>query len=147
MEKPLFEYKNRLRNSLTIAYWISIALCVIFVMINYNPIRNFISLLIFSVIVMLLIWPIKRLKIYLYIDAIVFKEKGWHPLIENEFGVVFENIYDYKIKNIGFTLIWIELKRRNGKTLRRLLSLTENELLELSETLNKKVRSLSITVK
>jgi hypothetical protein len=141
MEEPIFKYKNRLRNGLIITYWISIALCAVLVMIYFNPIKNFISLLIFSVIVMLLIWPIKRLRINLYIDAIVFKENGFHPLIENSFGVAFENIYEYQVKRIAYTFYWIELKRRNGKTIRKVFSFSENELSEFLKILKDKVNS------
>lgn len=93
---------------------------------------------------MFFLWSIKRFRTYIYIDAIVFKEKGWHPLIKNEFGIAFENIYDYKIKRMAYSLNWIVLKRRNGKTIQRLFSISENELSELSQILNEKVKKTNL---
>ena len=144
MEKPLFEYKNRLRNSLIIGYWIVISIGFFSIMVNfleetnYNSFGNFIVIVVDSLITMLFIWPFKRIKMSVYIDAIVLKENGWHPQIEKEFGIIFENIYDYKIKEIVLTFYWIEFRRRNGKTIRRLFSLSKNELKEFSKILNDK---------
>lgn len=122
MEEPLFQYKNRLLNTLIIIYWIILYLSALYVAKHLNLITNLISLVLFSLIVMVFIWPVKRLKLDIYIDAIVFKEKGWHPQLENEFGVAFGNIYDYKIKKVALTLKWMIIKRKNGKTIRRLIS-------------------------
>lgn len=74
-------------------------------------------------------------------DAIVFKENGFHPLIENYFGVAFENIDKYQIKSLGLGLFWIVLKRKNGKTIRKLFSFSENELSGFINTLNEKVNT------
>ncbi len=109
-----------------------------FIATSYNLITNFVSILLFSLTVMVFIWPIKRFSIDIYVDAMVFRENGWHPLIKNEFGVAFENIYEYKIKRIGLTLNWIVLKRTNGKTLRRLLSLSNREFTEFDNILKSK---------
>ena len=142
MEKLLFEYKNRLRNILAICYWISIALIAILVMINSNLIRNSISIIIFGVAVSVILWPIKRFKTSIYVDAIFFEEKGFHPLIKNDFGVAFENIYEYRVKSIGLGLNWIVFKRRNGKTIRKLFSFSENELTGFLKVLREKVNTL-----
>ena len=88
---------------------------------------------------MALIWPIKCLKLYVYIDVIDFKEIGWHPNIKNEFGVAFENISEYKIDKSFLSFNWLELKRKNGKTIRRLLSLSNREFIELSNILKERV--------
>jgi len=101
------------------------------------------SLLIFSVIVSLLLWPIKLLKTYIYVDAIVFKESGFDPLIKNEFGIAFENIYDFRIKRVGLNLCLVVFKRKKGKTIRKLLSLSPSELSDFIETLEEKVKNLS----
>ena len=134
MEKPLFEYKNRLRNILVIIYWVLIVICFFFIMTNSNLIINSISLIIFSVIVLLFLWPIKLLKTYIYVDAIVFKESGFHPLIKKEFGIAFENIYDFRLKRVGLNLCWVVFKRKNGKSIRKLLSLSSSELSSFIET-------------
>lgn len=141
MEKPLFEYKNRLRNILAICYWISIALIAILVMVNSNLIRNSISIIIFGIVVSVILWQIKRFKTSIYLDTIVFKEKGFHPLIKNDFGVAFDNIYEYRIKGLGLGLSWIILKRRNGKTIRKLFSFSENELSGFLKILHEKVNT------
>lgn len=139
MEKPLFEYKNRLRNILAICYWISIALISILVMVKSNLIRNSISIILFGIVVSAILWPIKRFKTSIYVDAIVFKEKGFHPLIRNDYGVAFDNIYEYQIKSLGLGLFWVILKRRNGKTIRKLFSFSVNELSGFLKVLNDKV--------
>ena len=141
MEKAQFEYKNRLRNLMTVGYWIVMFFGSLFIMINLDFIRNFLTLLIWSIISMTLVWPIKRFKTFIYVDAIVFKEKGFHPLIKNDFGVAFENINEYRINNLGFGLFWIVLKRRNGKTIRKLFSFSGNEISEFIEVLSNKVDS------
>jgi len=146
MEKPLSEYKNKFGNILTIGYWIAISILWFFILLqffertDYNSFWNFVSLLFFSLILIFLIWSIKRFKIFIHEDAIVFKEKGWHPLIENEYGVAFENINYYKINNVAFSLNWIVLKRINGKAIRKLISLSANEFSELSKILNEKIK-------
>ncbi|MCB8999392.1 MAG: hypothetical protein H6540_04895 [Bacteroidales bacterium] len=147
MEKPLNEYKNRLRNIIVILYWILISIGFFSLMIsffkeiNYNSLGNFIVIVIFSWIAMFFLWPIKRLKVTVYIDAIVFYEKGWHPQIEKEYGVAFENIYEFKVKNITDGLNWIVLKRCNGKTIRKLFSFSENELSGFLNILHEKVNT------
>lgn len=74
-------------------------------------------------------------------DAIVFKERGFHPLIKNDFGVAFENIDEYQIKSLGLGLFWIVLKRSNGKTIRKLFSFSENELTEFLKIMHKKTNA------
>uniref|UniRef100_UPI003216F439 hypothetical protein n=1 Tax=uncultured Draconibacterium sp. TaxID=1573823 RepID=UPI003216F439 len=143
MEKPLFEYKNRLRNILAIIYWILVSLSSILVLLNSNLIKNTISIIIFGIVVTVILYPIKRIKTSVHVDAIVFNEKGLHPLNRNEFGVAFENIYEYKLKSIAFGLNWIVLKRRNGKTIRKLSSLTGKELRELSEILTERINKVN----
>lgn len=139
MEKPLFEFKNRLLNSLTVTFWVVVVICSFFIMTNYN-LTSLTSLLIFSVIVSLFLRPIKLLKTYIYEDAIVFKESGFDPLIKNKFGIAFENIYDFRIKRVGLNLCWVVFKRKKGKTIRMLLSLTSSELSDLIKTLKEKVK-------
>lgn len=138
MEKPLFKYKNVLRNSLIIICWLLIWLCAIGLMINYCIIENILSLIILSIITLFLLKPFKLLKISIYNDVITFTEIGFlHPRIY-EFGIAFENIYEVKITNIAYTLNWIVIIRKNGKPIRRLFSVSKKELLELSTILNKK---------
>lgn len=147
MEKPLLEYKNRFRNLIVIVYWIIISVSFFSIMMNffkerdYGSSGNFIVIVFFSLIIMFFIWPIKRLKVSIYIDAIVFKEKGWHPLIVKEYGVIFENINEFKVKNITDGLNWVVLKRKNGKTIRKLFSFSENELTGFLITLQEKVNT------
>ena len=140
MEKPLFEFKNRLRNVVIIIYWIIIAISSLYFMTHSNLIHNTISLLVFGLIIYSLIDPLRLLKTYIYFDAIVFKERGFHPLIRNEYGIIFENIQNYKIKKVVFNLNWIIIQRRNGKTIRKLISLSEIELFEFSKMLKEKVK-------
>lgn len=139
MKEAHFLFKNRLRNILIISYWIIISMSIFFISTHYNLIINFVSLIIISLIIMALIWPIKCLKIYVYVDVIDFKEIGWHPNIKNEFGVAFENIYEYKIDKSFLSFNWLVLKRKNGKTIRRLLSLSNREFKELSNILKERV--------
>lgn len=143
MERPLFVFKNRLLNSLTVTFWVVVVICSFFIITNYNLTSSLTSLLIFSVIVSLLLWPIKLLKTYIYVDAIVFKESGFDPLIKNEFGIAFENIYDFRIKRVGLNLCLVVFKRKKGKTIRKLLSLSPSELSDFIETLEEKVKNLS----
>jgi hypothetical protein len=150
MEKPLFEYKNRLRNIIVLLYWILISIGFFYLMIsffneiNYNSLGNFIVIVIFSLITMFFLRPIKILKVTVYVDAIVYYEKGFHPLIKNDFGVAFENIYEYQVKSISFGLTWIVLKRRNGKPIRRLFSFSKNELSGFSNILKGKVEETNL---
>lgn len=139
MEEPLLKYKNRPRNIITIIYWLSIALSAILVLIYSNLISNSISIILFGIIVSLFLYPTKILKTHIYIDTIVFKEWGWHPLMKNEFGVAFENIDDYEIKRIAFSFYRFVIKKKNRKTIRKLLCFSDNELFNFSKILNERI--------
>ncbi len=142
MEEPLFKYKNIFRNILTIGLWIVIAIGIYFIIIFYREL-NIIVVLISILIGSFFFWPTILFKTFVYRDAIVFKEFLRHPILKNEYGILFENIYDYKTIRIAFSLYWVVLKRRNGNTIRRLLSLSKTEFLGFSEILNKKVLKLN----
>lgn len=139
MEKPLFKYYNRLRNSMIIIYWVFIWLCAFGVMIKFTP--NFLYLLIISLISLIILWPSNLLLTYIYHDAIVFKEIGFRPGMFNEFGIAFENIYNIESRKIMFNLYWIELTKSNGKSVRRLMSLSKKKSLEFLRIMSDKTKN------
>jgi hypothetical protein len=143
MEKPIFEYKNILRNILTIGLWLIIAIGLYFIIFVYKGLNSIIIVLISIFISSFFFWPIKLFKTFVYNDAIVFKDFLRHPILNNEYGILFENIFDYKIKRIAFSLYWIVFKRRNGKTIRRLFSLSKTEYLGFTQILTEKVLKLN----
>lgn len=150
MEKPLFEYKNYLRNILIATIWTLLFFVTIEVIgftsllletyPNWNPELNWIVLLITSMLAFAIGWNIRFLRLNIYVDVIDFKEHGPHPNLGNHFGIAFENIYDYKITRLTFTFKWLVIRRKNGKTIRRLLSLSQSEYIGFSEILNEKIK-------
>jgi len=105
----------------------------------YYESNGFILVLLSIVVGSLFFWPIKPFKTIIYSDIIVFKEFLRHPNLKNESGIAFENIYDYKISSMVFNLKWIVIKRRNGKTIRKMLSFSASEFKEFSNLLKEKV--------
>jgi hypothetical protein len=147
MEKPLFEYRNHLRNGLVIVVWILIfwggveAIGLTFSLLehipNWNPKLDWIVFIVVPTVTITIPgWHIRLLRCKVFYDVIVFKEQGPHPMIENEFGIAFCNIINYKVKAISFGLYWIVIKRSNGKPIWKLISLSERELTELLKTLS-----------
>ncbi|GAP44009.1 hypothetical protein TBC1_112168 [Lentimicrobium saccharophilum] len=146
MEEPLFEFKNCFRNILTIGLWLVIFLSSFQILEYFKEIDMsslwfyFFLVLISTLLALFPFWPIKLFKTIVYHDVIVFKEMLRHPILKNEFGIAFENINDYKIKTMIFNLNWIVIKRKNGRTIRRLFSFSARELKEFSNILNEKVK-------
>lgn len=151
MEKPLFEYKNHLRNMLVAAIWTSliftgvkaIGLTFIFLDLytNWNPELAWIVFITVPLLPLAIGWKIRFLRLKVYVDAIEFKEFVLHPTLGKRFGVAFKNIYEYKIIRIAFTFNWLVFKRRNGKTIRRLINLSKRELKEFSYILDEKIKN------
>jgi len=154
MEKPLFEYRNHLRNVLIATIWtllffatlkaISLTYFLLDLYTSWNPELSWIVILTASILALAIGWHIRFLRLKIYIDAIVFKEHGPHPTLGSRFGIAFENIYEYKITNIAFTFNWLVLKRRNGKTIRKLISIPRKEFIGFSDILDEKIKNNSI---
>lgn len=151
MEKPLFEYRNRLRNGLIIVVWalllfigvgaIGLSFHLLELHPKWNPELDWIVFIAVPTITIAIPgWHIRLLRLKIFVDSIVFKEQGPHPTIEKEFGIVFDNIYDYNIDRIFLSLYRVKFKRRNEKTLRKFISFSDNELSEFSKILSEKVK-------
>ncbi|MDE5416551.1 hypothetical protein L3049_00925 [Labilibaculum sp. DW002] len=154
MEKPLFQYRNYLRNTFVITIWGLLFLVTLRMMLlafsileflpNWNSKFDWVVFVTVPTLTLAIGWYFKILNLKIHIDAIVLREFGPHPNLVNEFGIVFENIYEYKIKSIALTFKWLVLKRTNGKTIRKLISLSKREFIEFSGVLNEKIKNNTI---
>lgn len=140
MEKPDLRIKNILINSLIVFYWLVVFFGSLYLGGKLGWINSTISIIILMLLFCLLAWPIKTYWINIYIDVLVFKEQGFHPHIKSDLGVAFDNIYEYKIEKIIFNQYWLILKRENGKTIRRISSMSKNDLKFLSNKIAKKTQ-------
>lgn len=141
MEKPLFKYHNRLRNSLTIIYWGIVWFCGLWIMIESNFIENQLSLLIVSFILLIFLWRVNFLRTYIYHDTIVFKEIGFRPRLTREFGIAFENLHCFRHFRIVFNLYCFVFYRTNGQTKRKIMSFSDDKLIEFSKILDEKIKN------
>ncbi len=140
MEKPDLRIKNIIVNSLVVFYWTFIYFGSLYWGVKSGLINSFLSIVIQALVFLLLAWPIKMYWIDIYIDALVFKEQGCHPLLKSDFCVALDNIYDYKIARITLNLYWVILRRENGKTIRRIISMSEDNFNYLSNKIAEKIK-------
>lgn len=141
MGEPILKYKCRLRNFLIITYWVFIFSCSVCALTYFSSSINYIVLLTISIIGIALIWPFRLLTSYIYEDMLVFKEIGLKHHMINVFGVAFENIADVTVRKKISTLNQIVIKMKNGEIVRRIISLSQNELSDLLKILNEKVKN------
>jgi len=152
MEEPFHVYKNHLRNSIIIAIWIMILSIAILLIVptaifllslnpNWNPEWNLIVIIGIPTVAHTMTWRIRITKLKIYNEALVFTEYGPHPLTKKEFGILFENIINYRSKKIFASLNQFVFIRQNGKSVERILSLPKKELKYFTDTLNKKIKN------
>jgi hypothetical protein len=140
MEKPDLRIKNIMINGLVVLYWAFVFFASFiwgFKLVSIAPPYSFI---IQTLVFVLFAWPIKMYWINIYMDALVFKKQGFHPKLKSDFGVLLDNISDYKIEKIIFNFYWLVFKRENGKTIRRISSMSEKQCNFLSNKLAEKVK-------
>ncbi|PXY02933.1 hypothetical protein DF185_02230 [Marinifilum breve] len=141
MEKPLIKYHNRLRNSLTVIYWGIIWFYGLWILTESNFIDNQIYFLIASSLLLVFLWPVNYLRTYIYNDAIVFKELGFRPRLVRGIGIAFENLHHFRYFRIVFNLYYFVFYRTNGKTIRKVMSFSDDKLIEISKILNEKIKN------
>lgn len=142
-EQPLFIFNNKLRNTLVVIFWIFIFISSILLSIktieqtNYGTLGYTLIQLLYTSLGLAIIWNVRIIKVQIYIDAIVFREQGFHPLLKKSTGIVYDNIIKFKIKKLSKNQYLISFKRTNAKRFNRILSLNQTQISELSDFLLK----------